>query len=72
MLTVRRCLFCLTLCAASMVAHVESAVAQPSNAGQDQPNNSQPRGRSFYTEGAVVAILIGGAVFAVCRSSRRI
>jgi hypothetical protein len=32
----------------------------------------QQQGRPFYLQGAVVALLTGGAVWTVCRSSRRV
>jgi hypothetical protein len=38
---------------------------------QPAPGGIQQKTRPFYLEGAVVALLCGGAVFAVCRSSGR-
>lgn len=36
------------------------------------PSNSRPLTKPMYVQGAVVVALMGGAIFAVCRSSRRV
>jgi hypothetical protein len=69
MKTLRRGLFSLTLLSMAMIMHVERVVAQQ---GGSMPGNVQVAGRSFYVESIIVVLLIGGALFAVCRSSRRV
>ena len=46
---------------------VEPACAQPAAAGGTIQQQTKP----FYVEGAVVVVLLGAAVFVVCRGSRR-
>jgi hypothetical protein len=36
------------------------------------PSNVVKQSRPYYVEGAVVVLLMAGAIYAVCRSSRRV
>lgn len=55
---------------------IEQAVAQTAPAGPSTavpvPSNVVKQSRPYYVEGAVVVGLMAAAVFAVCRSSRRV
>lgn len=80
-----RQLLSLLICLAALLANVGSAAAQAPDdslkvqrgVADNQPPQVQGGGvvqqqsRPFYLQGAVVAILCGGAVWTVCRSSRR-
>jgi hypothetical protein len=65
MLYLRR-IVVLGLVALSLTCGANHATAQES-----MPANTKIAVRPMYTEAAVVVLLIGGAIFAVCRGSRR-
>lgn len=71
MMTLRRCLYCAALYGVSvlMAPQLSSAQQTTDNAAA---SNFRPATRSLYVETAVVVLLIGGAVYAVCRSGRRV
>ena len=68
MINLRRVLLGLMLCSVALFAGIETASAQANSA----PPNQVLLGRSFFFEWVVVGGLVGGALFAVCRSSRRV
>jgi len=56
----------------SLLAVIGTVFAGSLNAQQTPlPSNVQVASRPFYVEGAVVVLLMAGAIYAVCRSSRR-
>ncbi|WP_157605424.1 hypothetical protein [Schlesneria paludicola] len=72
MLTVRHYRFCLLFCCLTLIVGLEPASAQPAGNNVAMPANTTVVTRSFYVEGAIVALLFAGAVYAVGRSSRRV
>lgn len=71
MMTLQKCLFCAALCGASVLMAPQSSFAQQTT--ENAPaSNFRPTTRSLYVEMTVVVLLIGGAVYAVCRSGRRV
>ena len=70
--TVRSVVLGLVVCCLTLVVGLQTASAQPAGNNVAPPSNSTVRTRSFYVEGAVVVVLIAGAVYAVGRSSRRV
>jgi hypothetical protein len=69
----------LSLVFLSTAAHAQQPTEDPvkrprmdtSLPAQAPPNMVKQQGQPFYLQGAVVALLTGGAVWTVCRSSRR-
>lgn len=72
MFSVRNFRFCLLVCCLTLIVGLETVSAQPAGNNVPMPANSTVVGRSFYVEGAIVALLFAGAVYAVGRSSRRV
>ena len=68
MSTIRRYLSYAILTGVCLLVHTEYSLAQTEAAA---PSNSRPVTRSLMVEYAVVGLLIAGAVYSVCRSSRR-
>lgn len=71
MADVRRWMYAGAVVVATMLAATDHSFAQPNANNQLPASNTQPVGKSFVVESLIVALLIGGALFAVCRSSRR-
>ena len=72
MLTRVRRLTLLNLFVIALFAMPEILLAQNSGNSSGLPVASQVAERSYYGEGAVVLLMIGAAIFGVCRSSRRV
>ena len=72
--TMRRFVLSLVIVASTLSLPVEHASAQGTNspAAAPVPSNVVKQSRPYYVEGAVVVLLMAAAVFAVCRSSRRV
>ena len=68
---IRRWLCCGVLFSTLAMAMADSCLAQPTGNNQLPPSNTEVRGKSFVVEALIVVALMGGALFAVCRSSRR-
>ena len=68
MSTFRRYLSYAILTGVCLLVRTEYSLAQTEAA---PPSNSRPVTRSLMVEYAVVALLVSGAVYSVCRSSRR-
>ena len=68
---IRRWLCCGVLLSTLAMGSADSCLAQPNVGNQLPPSNTEVRGKSFVVEALIVVVLMGGALFAVCRSSRR-
>jgi|GEM_PF-3284649 len=71
MLIRRHGLFCFLLLLMALLAPADSVLAQGANKAPVS-ENAKIVGRNFTVEAIIVTLLIGGAIFAVCRSSRRV